>query len=77
MITSAKKLLGEHEENLGKWVKVTPDEEDAIRESLVGANYERGAAGKPSLRLYSQGGHVVICSAAVQAEPHPSEKKES
>jgi hypothetical protein len=74
MIANVKRLLGEHEENLGKWVKVTSDEEDAIRESLAGTNFERGSTGKQSLRLYSKDGHVVACTSSAQAGPHPSEK---
>jgi len=74
MIANVKRLLGEQEQNLGKWVKVTPDEEDAIRESLSGTNFERGSTGKQSLRLYSKDGHVVVCTSSVEAGPHPSGK---
>lgn len=75
MIVNVKRLLGEQEQNLGKWVEVTPDEEDAIRESLSGTNLERGTQGKDSLRLYSKDGYVVVCTRTVDAESHPTEKK--
>jgi hypothetical protein len=73
VITSAKKLLGENEQNLGKWVQVTPDEEEAVRDSVVGSNYERGAVGRPTLRMYSRDGYVVLCTRDVMAETHPND----
>lgn len=72
MITSVKKLLGENDQNLGKWVKVSSDEEEAISESLADVNYARGAQSKASLRMYSKDGYVVICTSTVSAETHPS-----
>lgn len=72
MIYSIRQLVGKDEELLGKWVKITPEEEVAIRESIVGENYARGAIGKGSLRLYVQDGHAVACTFAIQAETHPT-----
>lgn len=73
MITSVKKLIGENDENLGKWFQVSGDEEEAIRDSISPTNYERGASYKPSLRMYTRDGYVVVCTQGTMAEPHPNE----
>jgi len=76
VITSVKKLLGENEVNLGRWVKVSTDEAEAIQESLSATNYERGASNKPSLRLYSRDGYVVVCTRDIQAETYPEDMQQ-
>jgi len=75
VIYSVKKLIGPNEENIGKWVRVSTDEFEAIQDSLTGENYARGAIGKGSLRLYRQNDYVVACTQSIQAEPHPNGSK--
>lgn len=72
MLYSAKQLVGQNEETLGKWFQVTPEEYEAIRDSLTGENYARGATGKSSLRLYYDAGYAVVCTHGVTAETHPA-----
>ena len=74
MIYSAKQLAGNNDESLGKWVKVTPEEFQAVQDSMVGENYARGAVQKPSLRLYYQDGYAVVCTSGIDAQKHPEAK---
>jgi hypothetical protein len=65
-------LVGKNEELLGVWTKVTPEEFEAIQDSLIGENYTRGAQGRSSLRLYYQDGFAAICTHGVEVGRHPN-----
>lgn len=78
MITNVKNLLGEQDVNLGKWIKVSPEEEKAVLESLAGENLMRANQGKPgSLRHYSDRGHIVVTLGECEAHPLDAKKADA
>ncbi len=69
MIVSAKQYLKDVGE--GKWVKVTPEEEKAIIESIPGENL----ISQSSLRQYVDRDYIVVHGSGGAAEAHPLNAK--
>ena len=63
----------------GKWVKVTPEDRDAIVKSIADCNLLRAAKtpgagqGGNNLRHYEHSGYIVVHGFGIDAEEHPDD----
>lgn len=76
MITSVKQLLGENDVNAGKWVKLLPEEQAAVIDSIAGENAVRGNTLKHSgLRHFVDRGYIAVHDMGGDCLPHPLDEK--
>lgn len=73
MITDVGQFLGDKDQNLGKWIKLTEDETAAVIRSIPGANVMRASAANKhvGLRHYVDRGYIVVHDMGGEAGPHP------